>query len=125
MDTQSRETPPRAWGRVYTLGGNQGLTRNTPTGVGKTPPARKPRLEGWKHPHGRGEDVDQIPNVPFTGETPPRAWGRVEFAILHGVVVGNTPTCVGKRFAEVNILCTTTKHPHVRGEESTLKFQTI
>ena len=40
-------------------------------------------------------------------------------------VAGNTPTGVGKRPLLARRFPNCRKHPHGRGEESTLKFQTI
>ena len=53
----TKETPPRAWGRLnkgYLL---RSLFRNTPTGVGKTITRVFLVFFGRKHPHGRGEDT--------------------------------------------------------------------
>ena len=76
----TRETPPRAWGRLGSTLTGSGLARNTPTGVGKTP-------DSWgiadlleKHPHGRGEDFGKFSCSTLHKETPPRAWGRLSVA---------------------------------------------
>ena len=53
------------------------LTRNTPTGVGKTHSIHLPQSELKKHPHGRGEDWGHVEMCLYTKETPPRAWGRL------------------------------------------------
>ena len=71
-----------------------------------------------KHPHVRGEDCRISSPRLNGGETPPRAWGRP-----HGGVVGplrnrNTPTCVGKTLADIDIHAFCEKHPHVRGEDT-------
>ena len=56
IQRRERETPPRAWGRLFDISCLFSFARNTPTGVGKT------LLPWWitppfgKHPHGRGED---------------------------------------------------------------------
>ena len=52
----SRETPPRAWGRLREKDIMSKGFRNTPTGVGKTKITTRPTDILWKHPHGRGED---------------------------------------------------------------------
>ncbi len=66
----------------------------------------------------RGEDDLQIPAKLVPVETPPRAWGRP----LHGqhteLVLGNTPTCVGKTSSRFPARPCNKKHPHVRGEDS-------
>ncbi|SMG63238.1 conserved hypothetical protein [methanotrophic bacterial endosymbiont of Bathymodiolus sp.] len=51
-----RETPPRAWGRPDIDENIIALTRNTPTGVGKTVTHDVFHCPMSKHPHGRGED---------------------------------------------------------------------
>ncbi len=51
-----QETPPRAWGRLQGEVHAIPLSRNTPTGVGKTSRSTMARCPRWKHPHGRGED---------------------------------------------------------------------
>ncbi len=51
-----KETPPRAWGRLLHGQRLWPPSGNTPTGVGKTSPARTARRWARKHPHGRGED---------------------------------------------------------------------
>ncbi len=52
----SKETPPRAWGRLYTRRNHCALGGNTPTGVGKTISDVATNGAIQKHPHGRGED---------------------------------------------------------------------
>ena len=52
------------------------MTRNTPTGVGKTVLIAMINYPFKKHPHGRGEDASLSIAPPATPETPPRAWGR-------------------------------------------------
>ena len=96
LSTFSRETPPRAWGRLHTGLFHVGKHGNTPTCVGKTS-WRHPPAEIWgKHPHVRGEDPSIVlPSVGFT-ETPPRAWGRHRLVVVQHGADGNTPTCVGK-----------------------------
>ena len=90
------ETPPRAWGRPMLPINNELVLRNTPTCVGKTWPVLKPRVLKWKHPHVRGEDSDPTVQVPFSKETPPRAWGRLMCVLIVTHLCRNTPTCVGK-----------------------------
>ncbi len=70
--------------------------RNTPTCVGKTFDTNPNRSGLEKHPHVRGEDDNPFPRVILNRETPPRAWGRRQRSEVGKVVIGNTPTCVGK-----------------------------
>ena len=73
------ETPPQAWGRLVDVGITLPTCRNTPTGVGKTDNDRHNTATGEKHPHRRGEDTTGLSAAEHTAETPPQAWGRLEF----------------------------------------------
>ena len=70
-----------------------------------------------KHPHVRGEDCPEQAVTNFFIETPPRAWGRPQAAIVNGISARNTPTCVGKTKKEKDSAYSVQKHPHVRGED--------
>ncbi len=117
LDIGGEETPPRAWGRhigqqeVYTK------ERNTPTGVGKTGAGRSAGAGAAKHPHGRGEDLANIPRDILNRETPPRAWGRRLHPAGGGQELGNTPTGVGKTAPPAPAAPRRKKHPHGRGED--------
>ncbi len=50
-------------------------------------------------------------------ETPPRAWGRLEWFVSNTVHKRNTPTCVGKTKRVFYTTLPHQKHPHVRGED--------
>ncbi len=111
------ETPPRAWGRPRPHMRPMRYARNTPTSVGKTkayPPARR---RGWKHPHERGEDIDNRLNRVGESETPPRAWGRPGGGQRGPICPGNTPTSVGKTCTCPASPSCCWKHPHERGED--------
>ena len=111
------ETPPRAWGRPGSNGGQPFWQGNTPTCVGKTRDFQKWRLWFGKHPHVRGEDTPgRIFSEPKT-ETPPRAWGRLDSINIYQGNRRNTPTCVGKTSENPGRWIRTQKHPHVRGED--------
>ena len=56
---KSQETPPRAWGRPHPASARLPESRNTPTCVGKTSHSEGERPSCKKHPHVRGEDVNQ------------------------------------------------------------------
>ena len=70
------ETPPRAWGRLECPNCQERGFRNTPTCVGKTPAGSFGTFSSQKHPHVRGEDCYLRKRPCYSGETPPRAWGR-------------------------------------------------
>ena len=72
------------------------MTRNTPTGVGKTTTDQIPSAVKEKHPHGRGEDGHIDASQRSQIETPPRAWGRPFWGDNLITAGGNTPTGVGK-----------------------------
>ena len=92
----SKETPPRAWGRLQNCVYGRQLAGNTPTGVGKTFTHSSNLLKKWKHPHGRGEDSAQLHRHRCQMETPPRAWGRLAAGDKAVAETRNTPTGVGK-----------------------------
>ncbi len=117
LSTDSRETPPRAWGRRQVGELKSLLSRNTPTRVGKTNlPYTKPRVEK-KHPHARGEDEPTRQGRYLGHETPPRAWGRRRSNLVPRSAHGNTPTRVGKTGFFNPWASTGWKHPHARGED--------
>ena len=115
------ETPPRAWGRLGLPLPMLSAGGNTPTCVGKTAAAISPACSRRKHPHVRGEDASLSATMEATLETPPRAWGRLAAAVLANGYRGNTPTCVGKTPALRRALRRKRKHPHVRGEDSSIR----
>ena len=53
------ETPPRAWGRLSIWLANAYIDRNTPTCVGKTMSQQRYLRYAGKHPHVRGEDLNE------------------------------------------------------------------
>ena len=112
------ETPPRAWGRLPLAKQARALLGNTPTGVGKTHPCTDQKMQMWKHPHGRGEDLfKRFPNDQAK-ETPPRAWGRHPAMNRVFTYHRNTPTGVGKTLKSDHCRGGGGKHPHGRGEDS-------
>ena len=111
------ETPPRAWGRLKLRVRDRIVVGNTPTCVGKTDPLRCTQSDIEKHPHVRGEDADLLQVFACHPETPPRAWGRLNNAIVYKVTQRNTPTCVGKTLCRFRPRASCKKHPHVRGED--------
>ena len=96
LERAKRETPPRAWGRLFPVAVHVFQRRNTPTCVGKTRKAAQPAVRIQKHPHVRGEDYGLVRQNPCEPETPPRAWGRPHTRPETAGYRGNTPTCVGK-----------------------------
>ena len=113
----SRETPPRAWGRRLGQLAAMHQSRNTPTCVGKTGDWQPGREQLRKHPHVRGEDLLARVDPADAQETPPRAWGRPTESRAANLLRRNTPTCVGKTPLFVKEGKFAQKHPHVRGED--------
>ena len=72
-----------------------------------------------------GEDVGYEIAVTEPAETPPRAWGRLPLTLLRDRQLGNTPTCMGKTIAKTARLSVREKHPHVHGEDDTLRIPLI
>ncbi len=93
---------------------------NTPTGVGKTSPARHAAGRRQKHPHGRGEDERARERAVADQETPPRAWGRPPAKRGRPPPCRNTPTGVGKTVECWKVSPGRQKHPHGRGEDRRL-----
>ena len=118
---RTRETPPRAWGRLEARVVAKRRAGNTPTCVGKTLLLNLGILSSGKHPHVRGEDFRVYMACYASLETPPRAWGRLILQGEHVFLLGNTPTCVGKTHAVAHLFTCKKKHPHVRGEDSILE----
>ena len=116
----SPETPPRAWGRPGSSLTPLYVRGNTPTGVGKTGQREEIASTSWKHPHGRGEDLQHLHRAREKIETPPRAWGRHVSSFVSFWKSGNTPTGVGKTFCRGSENIVIWKHPHGRGEDSVL-----
>ena len=100
----------------------QFIVRNTPTCVGKTARKELHRSPREKHPHMRGEDKLPTNKKRSFMETPPHAWGRRGGDKSPRIIVGNTPTCVGKTLTPRHRVCVPQKHPHMRGEDSIKQF---
>ena len=94
--TDTRETPPRVWGRFLLYGVMLLAGRNTPTGVGKINRTGIGTQPKEKHPHGCGEDSPASSRSSAFRETPPRVWGRYGAKAFKDEYVRNTPTGVGK-----------------------------
>ena len=58
-------------------------------------------------------------------ETPPRGWGRQLTKIGRDIIIGNTPTRVGKTIKIFLSLLLRQKHPHAGGEDNIGIFLTI
>ncbi len=73
-----------------------------------------------KHPHGRGENDYLQESWDMIQETPPRAWGKPHDQHKKQLLLGNTPTGVGKTERDPEGRAYVGKHPHGRGENGFL-----
>ena len=88
-------SPPRAWGRQYSMASLRCERRFTPTCVGTAFAQLRSDDQMSVHPHVRGDGVLAPPALwSFIG-SPPRAWGRRAPAWGRNKRVRFTPTCVG------------------------------
>ena len=86
--------------------------------MGKTSTAYAPPSPTGKHPHLRGENPYSGTFIPTLWETSPPAWGKLRERVLDSITAGNIPTCVGKTLVAFSRLSCLSKHPHLRGENS-------
>jgi len=117
LELLSWGTPPRVWGRAMLYAVVYRQWRDTPTCVGKSNWRKTTQGSKGGHPHVCGEEYV---NKTITGDyqgTPPRVWGRGVFCHFCFDCLGDTPTCVGKRFLCLEHNFRVERHPHVCGEE--------
>ncbi len=114
-------SPPRVWGRLLRYVDVRPAVRFTPTCVGKTPPSREHATLMPVHPHVCGEDGATREQAIANFGSPPRVWGRRDLSSLRSLRSRFTPTCVGKTWAWFSGFGFVKVHPHVCGEDSTLK----
>jgi len=131
-------SPPRAWGK-WSIGTDRiSVLRFTPTGVGKmnsslvelcaerfTPTGvgkiKVTRLCKWLytvHPHGRGENKNELSGQLEAYGSPPRAWGKWYRIAVSSHTLRFTPTGVGKIYPKRHLNTSQTVHPHGRGENA-------
>ena len=70
-------SPPRAWGQYVPGSASGALYRFTPTGVGTIQCAVKRASRATVHPHGRGDNGEEIAMIRVDYGSPPRAWGQL------------------------------------------------
>ena len=114
-------TPPRAWGSARSCRWHRSDSRDTPTCVGISHPTEDIDALIAGHPHVRGDQVLQSPAPSSSIGTPPRAWGSARCEPGRGVRRRDTPTCVGIRRNGPTQPLSMPGHPHVRGDQSSLK----
>ena len=69
-------SPPRAWGQLHVPHTFLQFFRFTPTGVGTTSFGLVRHPLSPVHPHGRGDNYNQIKLEYLDRGSPPRAWGQ-------------------------------------------------
>ena len=100
------------------------MQRFTPTCVGKTSHTRGRSAGAPVHPHVRGEDSNKRSGSLCFAGSPPRAWGRLELAVVPVNRTRFTPTCVGKTEEPADRETIVPVHPHVRGEDHNWRKRT-
>jgi len=116
--SQSRGSPPRAWGRLNSCLFHSAIGRFTPTCVGKIKKSVLMFVVPSVHPHVRGEDDMAKHEINGIHGSPPRAWGRLNVAFIVFLLFRFTPTCVGKISRGFISHDLWSVHPHVRGEDT-------
>ena len=110
-------TSPRAWGEGRLRSKEHTLSRNIPTGVGRSASGAAGRRQTPEHPHGRGEKAQFGERERGVRGTSPRAWGEGEIERRFHVSSRNIPTGVGRRALPGAQTRSTAEHPHGRGEK--------
>ena len=109
-------SPPPAWGSPRMTCFAIANHRFTPTRVGKPTMARVHGKDISVHPHPRGEATVRRGGIVSSAGSPPPAWGsRYQFACGKRYT-RFTPTRVGKPPPLPVLVCTSSVHPHPRGE---------
>ena len=117
-------SPPRAWGRFFIDRGEELPVRFTPTCVGTMRAARSERSRSTVHPHVRGDGASRMSSPCRADGSPPRAWGRYPQDRLRQILLRFTPTCVGTMTGKRSRGAGIPVHPHVRGDDPTVKSST-
>ena len=68
------------------------------------------------HPHGRGDNMNDILNAATSIGSPPRAWGQFRIDYLVATYDRFTPTGVGTMRSGAAAGSGSTVHPHGRGD---------
>ena len=111
---------PRAWGTPSRRRRTESTTRFIPTGVGNTSSSSGPHVANSVHPHGRGEHWVGQASTRISCGSSPRAWGTPLRAASLRRPARFIPTGVGNTGKLRPMSCTTTVHPHGRGEHASL-----
>ena len=86
-------------------------------------PAGRQRTISGSPPRVWGRRCDRASATAIADGSPPRVWGRLRSGILTWHVCRFTPTCVGTTIVPCAMtLRTTSVHPHVRGEDVSMRI---
>ena len=88
-------SPPRVWGRPYSVPATLAAQRFTPTRVGTTTSRPTRRRGAPVHPHACGDDKAAGRKSAASSGSPPRVWGRLREGRLVRASDRFTPTRVG------------------------------
>ena len=111
-------SPPRAWGQLQRGIDNPEGVRFTPTGVGTITPLSHETVCHPVHPHGRGDNAENLRYRRYVLGSPPRAWGQCPSSPVPSRCSRFTPTGVGTM---QNVVCCASQcpvHPHGRGDNN-------
>ena len=109
---------PHERGADRVLGASaDGLTRSTPTSVGRTRKSQPYELSVSEHPHERGADNVRLDRNVGKDGAPPRAWGGRGLCRRRLDRQRSTPTSVGRTGEGVGRADAVAEHPHERGAD--------
>ncbi len=114
--TDTRGSPPQAWGRPPSQDTTSRALRFTPTGVGTASSGVISSTSFAVHPHRRGDGPYHETDSAVRAGSPPQAWGRHARHNARSSVSRFTPTGVGTATCSTCAATTRTVHPHRRGD---------
>ena len=111
-------SPPRMRGKVVRDLCLEHSIRITPACAGKSKAGRLFKIMAWDHPRMCGEKVIISSIVAVIQGSPPHVRGKGLHILAHGLDVGITPACAGKRQGQVVPGFAFEDHPRMCGEKS-------
>ena len=111
-------SPPLAWGQHLAHRIKRTKEGFTPTRVGTARGRRSESGRAWVHPHSRGDSNSSPDCSPFSGGSPPLAWGQQLPDDERPGVRGFTPTRVGTATPCRCGFPVPAVHPHSRGDSA-------
>ena len=117
--SSSRGSSPRPWGTRAGPCGGRRRRRFIPTPVGNATRGAVVPLDHAVHPHARGERASEIAPLPADFGSSPRPWGTLPGADHATAASRFIPTPVGNARRRCCSACSSSVHPHARGERGT------